>query len=170
MTVRSARRASAIHFSFLFSFFRKYRSGRRRASGEYAEAFVTPDVHAREEEKREAGRREATSSRSLSRSGTRWGETGVRTGEGRERAEPRYRRGCESTWAHTIGSQNRAESEYCVYPYARLCGANNLVLLHLLHVRAKLFANYQPGLTLAAHRALPLLCRALRAGFQYRSC
>jgi len=36
----------------------------------------------------------------------------------------------------TIGSQSRAESEYCVYPYAWLCGANNLVLLHLLHIRA----------------------------------
>jgi len=50
-------------------------------------------------------------------------------------AEPRYR--CESTWAHyRFTEPSRAESEYCVYSYAWLCGANNLVLLHLLHVCA----------------------------------
>lgn len=48
----------------------------------------------------------------------------------------------------TIGSQSRAESEYCVYPYARLCDANNLVLLHLLRVPARFFRDYQPRFTL----------------------
>lgn len=48
-----------------------------------------------------------------------------------------YRCGCESTWAHyRFTEPSRAESEYCVYSYAWLCGANNLVLLHLLHVCA----------------------------------
>ena len=42
----------------------------------------------------------------------------------------------------TIGSQSRAESEYCVYPYARLCDANNLVLLHLLRVPARFFRDW----------------------------
>jgi len=75
-------------------------------------------------------------------------------------AEPRYRRADASLPGRTIGSQSRAESEYCVYPYARLCGANNLVLLHLLHVRER---NSSPTGAAPPSRASASLSRALRA-------